>query len=275
MPLIGLYSEDYEFAFKWDAIDLSNPEILSALEPADPALLAFLIGNARERDGLDLLDVSASNAEKDPRQLWLERTTDYYATPTSLMSGALGTIRHATVLGNRTDFIVEKRFQDEIGSAQIDTFHIPTGILSDLKTVGWYKLKKILLSGVMVEGKGYALQVNRQRILLERGTSHKVKKQILMVAPPDLKGRTAAEALNMGVKVMTQVEVPFMDDTEVLTHYAKLRAGLADAIKSGDSPYCSGAATWDGAKCQKGFCAVASVCKSLAAQRGESHPWLA
>lgn len=275
MPLIGLCSEDGKTSFRWGAIDLSSPDILAALAPADPATLAFLIGKDRDREGLSILDVSASNADKEPRQLWLERTIDYYAPPSSLISGAMGTIRHATMLKDRTDFIVETRYQDEIGSAQIDTFHIPTGILSDLKTVGWYKLKKILQQGIMQEGRGYALQVNRQRMLLERATSHRVQTQILMVIPPDLKGRTAAEAASMGVKVMTQVEVPFMDDNEVLAHYANLRHGLSTAITTGTAPMCSGAATWEGAKCTKGFCMAAPACKALADLQGEVHPWIA
>lgn len=276
--LVGLCSEDGEERFPWEeireALEIGHRPTLDALSPADPATLAFLAARSEDRKGLDPHDISASAGEKEARQLWLERNFDFFAPPSALISGAMGTIRHGTCLMGHKDFLTEQRFRDEIGSGQIDTFHIPTGTLSDLKTVGWYKLKMILTKGLMEEGKGYALQVNRQRILLEKNTEFKVRRQILMVIPPDLKGRVKAEAEALGVKVMKQIEVPVMDDFMVQSHYQGLRDGLLEAEETGDAPLCSDKATWGGKKCQGGFCQAAPVCKALETAKGRTHPWL-
>ncbi len=274
MPLIGLSSESGEARLRWEDIDLARDHALFA--PADPALIASLIESQAARAGLPTDGVTASQAGKGIRQLWLEDTVDWYARPSDLLDALMGTIRHAAVLRNRDLFVTETRFSDDLGSAQIDSFFIPTGLLSDLKTIGWFKVKMILQNGLETEGESYLWQMNRQKVLLERNTDHRVKRMVLMIVPPDLKGRAVAEAATMGVQSgMLQVDVPDMGADATDSYYRHLRDGKLAARISGNAPWCSKTATWGGKRCQSSrYCPVRLACLRRAQEAGERHPYI-
>ena len=273
MPLIGLQSEDGSSTFRWGDIDLARD--WRAFLPADPALVAALIEAQGSRSTLDPDGVTASKAGTGIRQLWLEDVTDWYARPSDLLSGLLGTIRHGSALVQRDLFLTEQRFHDEIGSAQIDSFFIPLGLLSDLKTVGWYKLKMILQHGIDAEAPGYLWQMNRQKYLLQANTPHTVKRMILMVVPPDLKGRAVEEAATMGVKDLCQIDVPEMGESKTLDYYRRLRDGKLRARTEGNAPWCSKEETWSGKRCQNvRWCPVKDACLKTAQNAGIKHPYL-
>ncbi len=274
MPLIGLESEDGEHRLRWDEIRLAEHAPL--FFPTDPALLAALIEAQAGRAGLAPDGVTASKAGTGIRQLWLEDVEEWYAKPSDMMAGLMGTIRHGATLYERDLFITETRFSDEIGSAQIDSFFIPTGLLSDLKTVGWFKLKMILQSGLEAEGEGYLWQVNRQKYLLEANTPHKVNRMILMVVPPDLKGRAVEEAASMGVSSgMCQIDVPDMGESKTLDYFKRLKSGKLEARAIGNAPWCSKKETWNGKRCQNPrWCPVRDACLRRALASGEKHPYL-
>jgi hypothetical protein len=272
--LVGLESEDGTRRLKWGEIDLIRDHAIFA--PADPALIAYLMETQSARNGLDRDGVTASQAGKGIRQLWLEDEVDFYSRASSLLTALMGTIRHGTSLTGRDLFLTETRYSDDLGSAQIDSFFIPTGLLSDLKTIGWFKLKMILQNGIDPEGMSYVWQVNRQKYLLERNTEHRVKRMILMVVPPDLKGRAKEEAATMGVQSgMLQVDIPDMGEGATRAVYERLRDGKRAAKDSGHAPFCSKEDTWSGKRCQSdAWCPVRKACFNRSQIEGVRHPYL-
>jgi hypothetical protein len=273
--LKGLQTEDGSRNIEWELLDLSRD--VDALGPADHAIIAALKFSATSRSELDPRTVSASEAEKGVRQMFLERTTDYFLPPSALIGGLMGTVRHAATFNNGHDeFIFEQRYYDQWGSAQIDSFHIPTGTLSDLKTLGWYKVKMMLTKGIMEEGLGYVYQVNRQRQLLEKSTPYKVMAQHLMIVPTGIQGRVKDEAASLGVAHgMIRMDVPRLHDDDIVEFYKVKADALAAAMEANAAPYCTVQQTWGGKKCaQSNYCPVNKECWKRAFASGETHPYL-
>lgn len=273
--LKGLSTEDGQRDIPWDLLDLTND--VDALGPADAAIIAAIQASARARADLDPMAVSASEAEKGIRQMYLERTEDYYLPPSALVGGLMGTVRHAATFDeNHPEFITERRFSDEWGSAQIDTFHIPSGVLSDLKTLGWYKVKLLLTKGIMDEGLSYVLQVNRQRQLLEAQTPYKVTQQHLMIVPIGVQGRVRAEAASLGVAHgMLRMKVPRISDDAIVTYYQRKAENLRAALEAKAAPFCEAKETWGGKKCaDRAYCPVNKICWRLSQAAGQPHPYL-
>lgn len=273
--LKGLQTEDGSRNIPWAEIDLSRD--VDALGPADAAIIAALKSGALSRESLDPRSVSASEAEKGTRQMFLERTVDYFLPPSALVTGLMGTIRHAATFSNgHPEFIFEERYGDEWGTAQIDTFHIPTRTLSDLKTLGWYKVKMMLTKGIMEEGLGYVYQVNRQRQLLEKSTIYTVESQHIMVVPTGVQGRVKDEAAALGmVHGMLRMDVPRIEDDSLIEFYRIKAESLRLSMDAGSAPYCSPEQTWKGRKCaDRRYCPINKECWLRSRAAGETHPYL-
>ena len=199
---------------------------------------------------------------------------------------------------------VEERLRDEIGSGQFDTIELQedgTWWLIDYKTSASFKLRKAIgIHSVKVpmkdengnqvfylkSGKGYkkgdprmetvyqrggeqdcmdwAMQFNRNRMLVEKSLNIKIAKLKCFAIPRD--GGLAT------VKIIGQTEyfeIPFIADEVVTEYYRTKSRALIAAVELGElPPPCNADECWGGNKCRK-YCDVREKCVELGC------PWLA
>jgi hypothetical protein len=198
-----------------------------------------------------------------------------------MISGFLGTLRHAAINRDDPNFLIEQRFFDDIGSGQIDSFWIPAAMLIELKTVKSYKLKKILETGLGPgsEGYFYALQINRNADLMEHsGATDRVQHLRLEFLPPDLTKATspglqkalAAATMDTTITSVVTLDVPRLPTAETTRIYTEHRDEKSEAFNTGYTRICSPAETWDGKRCAE-YCPVATECLAMSRTRNEAH----
>ncbi len=301
MPASGIMTASGE-KIAWKDINLLSCD-LSLFQPADPALLAFIMEQAASREDVDIEEVSASNIEKGVRALLLESTVPYYEPVTRSLAAIMGTMRHSMVNIDRPGFITEIRlpFDDpatgvRLGSAKCDTFHVPSGLLVDLKNIKWYSIKLMLEEGAMGAKKGYVFQMNLFRVLMKDPKNIElviakypwakpedlvVKRMQLTCVPPDLNWINKKEALKLvEYPEIIPIEVPVLPDDFVLLEYRTKYLQKQEALQKNWAPLCTQEERWERApsfyplKCAQ-YCPVLDACIAMSEKAGERHPLVA
>jgi hypothetical protein len=295
MPLIGLRSEDGTIRKEFKDIDIARD--YHWLQPADPALIAYIIELQKERKDVQTGSVSASQIDSGIRELWLRDITPYYQTTTDGVAALMGNIKHSSVNIERENFVTETRLfsSDGLYSAKCDTYFVPLRLLADLKNVKWYKVKKMLTEGVLRAAKGYAYQLNLFRVLMKekhnqetlytkypwlRKEDFDVKEMQLTCTPPDMDYKNKQEAkklLGSSNPSVIRIKVPFIADEQIHKEYRLLHAEKELAFKRDYAPLCTPEERWERppsmapVKCLS-YCPVADTCRAVSKLAGETHP---
>lgn len=115
---------------------------------------------------------------------------------------------------------------------------------------------------------GVALQVNRYRIFYE-SYGFKISRMRIFAIPRD--GGTFI-AKNRGIaKNMYLIELPKIQDSEVLGFYQKLQAEVNQAFDDEWARVCSPWECWDGNRCAN-YCEIKEDCKDLCKEFNEKWP---
>jgi hypothetical protein len=226
---------------------------------------------------------SVTECLKGTRERYLEIINPYYIDPQSAIFRIIGTKAHAELDKFTGDNeLGEIRLELEGITGAFDYYE--NECLYDSKTYGSYKVMKCL--GIeMVDvptGEVYktgpkkgqvktkkmprqgvpdlteqTLQLNMYRLMLE-DSGFPVKKMFLDIAVRD---GGIQVATTRGVKQNAYlIEVPHMDDSEVLAYFRSKRDALLTALENKQlPPPCSMDERWQGRKCQS-YCNVAEWC---------------
>lgn len=226
---------------------------------------------------------SVTQLLKGTRESYLEIIYPYYINPQDAIFRIIGTKAHAELDKYTADNeIGEIRLELEGITGAFDYYE--DGCLYDSKTYGSYKVMKCLGIEMVDEPTGEVyktgpkkgqtktkkvarqgipdldeqkLQLNMYRLMLE-DSGFPVKKMFLDIAVRD---GGIQVATTRGVKQNAYlIEVPHMDDSEVLTYFRSKRDALLTALKNIQlPPPCSIDERWQGRKCQS-YCNVAEWC---------------
>jgi hypothetical protein len=295
LPNAGLRTYNGQARKEWKDIDPSYD--WQVFYPSTPGILAWLKhNNLHGRSDVDEVeDLSASQLQYAPRRLMLMATRPYYQTVKQLIGAAMGTKAHDIIEdhGKEINMLSEVRLKFGNLSAKNDLFDPVSGILEDLKHIGWYAVKKILEKGIMDPDGGlhYAYQTNLWRVIAEtpegleqlaaKGFTPKGKpfitEQKLTIIPRDLTGSNKKEASKIIQDAWCLViDIPFIDNDTVLGEYHALSFAKKDAVESGYAPLCPPEKRWERgngypAMCVE-FCPVIEECLKMAKEHGEEHP---
>ncbi len=255
-------------------IDITTTVQDFGLPPADVAAVVNDALNGRRDVGRD--QITASQSGNGARQLYLEETIDYSREPKRQMAALKGTMTHSLVNIEHEGMLAERRLTSKSGkfSMRYDTYVKATGTLRDAKYPNIFKVLMILKSGVLKEGRDYALQLNLGALLL-RQHGYPVNEMWLDFGPTGVGKFEKGELEKYAITDPTfiPISVPFLPEAEVWDVYERLSREKAEAHKTGVVPaMCTKEQTWNGKKCEGFWCPVAKECAVIAAQRGERHP---
>jgi hypothetical protein len=278
MPLVALLTTDGR------RIPLAEVSMSTTIEDfgLPPADVAAVIAGVSNRADVDIKQVTASQAGNDARELYLRDTVDYAREPRREMAALMGTMRHSVINCAHDGLQVEKRYTSKCGrfSAQIDSYVPATGILRDLKCVGYYKVLMALKGGVEKEARDYVLQLNLAALILQQN-GLPVNEMWLDFRPTGVGWNEKRELESkFGISDATTIsrQVPALPARDVWAHYERLWREKTAALETGVAPpMCNEQATWGGKKCwdqKNGFswCPVAEACAELQRQAGLRHP---
>lgn len=107
----------------------------------------------------------------------------------------------------------------------------------------------------------WSMQLNNYRIKYEKKTGKKINLILIQAIVRD--GNTMV-AKNRGLdKASYLIEIPLLDDVEVLAYFDVKRGALLAALAAGDwDRKCNDVETWNGRKCEA-YCRVAAFCKFM------------
>ena len=242
-----------------------------------------MVGYDREWHG-----ISPSSAGTGPRQIYLKQVTDYVISPDDRAFAALGTAVHAKLdlqAYTRNVFSEEKLSDEEMrGISDVleeDEAAPDSYVLSDYKTWGSYKVKKamgvyqidapcldeecnpiflksgpnkgqpktkkeVVIDPAKADLKNEKLQLNRYRIFFESLGFPISRMQIQTITRDGNTYMANSRGIDRSINI---IEVPRMDDAEVLAYYDGLKKEVDDAFLTGKSRICDAWESWDGKCC--------------------------
>jgi hypothetical protein len=265
-----------------------------------PLPVLKLMGRTREWTGR----LSTTQALNGTREVLLNINIPYYIDPNDMVFATLGTASHTKVekMSDKND-LFEEFLEDDIttGFADLLSDEGDKMVLWDYKTYGSWKTAKLLgidkkkipsptgevyKRKTTVQGKVYeagdikmvddyfinpdkidnwdvSMQLNRYRIFYEV-MGFKVDKMKVYIM---MKDGNQMSAKQRGLdKNHYVVDVPKLDDKEVLDYYKMKHEAMQDAIKTGEAPLCTDKERWwnedykSYGKCEK-FCSLRNFCK--------------
>lgn len=261
------------------------------------ATLAYLRMIAQERS---YRGITPSMAGNGPRIIYLREIADFAIDPQSRAFAALGVGVHGKLsLHAYTDnLLAEESMQDaesagtpdcleenEFGSGYILTDYKTFGSFKVARTVGVYKetveikdsngnpakyktgqkagqvktRKELRYDPAKKDVASEALQLNRYRIFFE-ANGFPVDRMQLQAIVRD--GGTANAKQNGIFNNVELVDIPHIEDNEVLEFYRALEHEVDCAFYTGRVRMCTAWESWNGRRCQ-GFCEVADACKEM------------
>ena len=259
-----------------------------------------LVASEREYRG-----VTPSMAGNGPRLIFLKQFVDYVIDPQDRAFAALGVGVHGrlSLHAYSDNILAEEPLKDDESAGtpdclEADEFNPGSYILSDYKTFGSFKVRKCLgiyqetvtltddngeplryKSGqkkgeiktrqeirhdpAKADVRGEALQLNRYRIFFEK-QGFPVSHMQLQVIVRD--GGTKMAAMN-GIENKVQlINIPRMENEEVLEYYRNLEHEVDCAFYTGRVRLCDKWESWDGRRCN-GFCEVSDACNAMEVQK--------
>ncbi len=255
-----------------------------------------LISEDREWRG-----VTPSMAGTGPRQIYLKDTCQYYVIVDAQAFMALGTGVHGKLSARKytENILSEERFEDGETKGTPDCLEEDENkngwyVLSDYKIFGSFKVAKALgmtyVEVPLLDDKGepvlyvrtkkkgtpkttkvfavdtkyadvYAetLQTNRYRILIEKAGFPVSRIQLQAIVRDG--GTWMAESRGI-VQNTYIIDIPILDNEEVLKYYRKLSDEVEQARETGYVRRCSSWETWKGLRCEK-YCDVYYACELM------------
>lgn len=306
MPLAGFLHEDARSQLDvakqvtFEQFEADPSLYAPRLAPASEALLWSLLQMAEDRQRVPEGKITASEIADPLRMILLRETNDYFHKPSTRVHAMMGTLKHAHMLRHRAGVWTSLRLEDELGSGELDTFIVRTGELIDLKNVGCYKAKRILVNGPQRDAWDYWMQVNRYAGLLEdpkatlvqydaegvatrqpwaevlKGKSVEVRKLTLEILPRDLTRRNRPEMERLtAVPDIISAPLPRVPAAEVKKVYAAKLKAKDKVLADNHAPVCRPDEVWMDAKkfplrCAE-WCPVRDLCVAYQHDIGEPH----
>jgi hypothetical protein len=258
-----------------------------------------LVASEREYRG-----VTPSMAGNGPRLIFLRQIVDYAIDPQDRAFAALGVGVHGklSLHAYSDNILAEEPLSDKFTKGTPDCLEkneFGNGyILTDYKTYGSFKVSRCIgayketVTLTDKEGKplvyksgqkkgevktrqelrinpGKAdlreqtLQLNRYRIFFEQ-QGFPVSKMQLQAIVRD--GGTKMAAMNGIDNKVLVINIPYLNDFDVLDYYRKLERDVDCAFYTGRVRLCDKWESWDGRRCN-GFCEVSEACRAMEATK--------
>ena len=219
------------------------------------------ISRQREWQGIP----SVTQLIKGTRQAFLEITRPYFIDPKSRAYSLLGISTHGKLETPVDDVIwlSETPLTLDLGGGLFtctlsgipDVYDGIERTLYDYKTSGSYAVAQAING----EKREWVLQLNAYRLMIE-GLGYRVDRMVIQAIARD--GNTWI-AKKRGIdEAIVMIEMPRMDDNEVVSYFRKKAEALRRALDTGYAPPCSDEETWGGKRCEK-YCDVADFCRQM------------
>ena len=260
MPLEGFICPDNERTTKVGCFESCrlNRRCLTL-----PTLMA--VGQDREWKGTP----STTQSLQPTRMAWLKIKKPYYIKPEDRAFALLGIRHHSKleVFAKIAGLVAEHKLDGEITGIldllESDQEAEGMFILTDYKTWGSYQVQKYFeqydLGDALLQQNHYRVKVERDETLAEAlGFPVKISRQQLQITVRD-GGLYIAENRRVDKK-MYLLDVPKLDDQEVLDYFEHKSTRLLNALNANKlPPVCESWENWNRKRC-KGFCDVWEFC---------------
>jgi hypothetical protein len=230
-------------------------------------------------------------------EAFLKRTQQYFINPQERAYALMGTIHHNNLenqdLGSQ--HLVEEKLEGLDITGILDYYDKENEMLIDYKNTGSFKAMKVLgmtstqvpdPTGARYKRSGkwgrageikkvkqwyrdesiadfgdWLYQVNMYRYLLEQ-KGYRVK---VMKLQMNIRDASTAMSRDRGIdRNIYFVDIPYVDDEEIVEYFTKKRDLLVSALENLRVPeMCSEAETWEGKKCES-YCEVRHLCPYVA-----------
>lgn len=212
-------------------------------------------------------DPSVTQLLSGPRLEYLKQKHDYSMKPEDLAFAFLGTMAHKSLeLAQHLEGLNEERLFNDMTTGQIDNLEYEGNhwALTDYKTYGSYKVKRILENG----DHDLEMQMNMLRLLIEKhdpplviggNPVTKIEKLYAQIIVRD-GGLWIAKKNNIDWK-MSRLQVPILKDSIVEAFIVEKRGLLKAALEQNAMPrICNEQESWEGRRCED-YCPVKEFCE--------------